>query len=121
MFRRRAPVCCDGFESLLQSAGERGLGALVVDVGGVLEFRLQSRGVAHRDVVSVARPNINAPERWLNVSQSTGLRFCPFCGVRLERLLRANTQHYQELARTHAHYSDEAQFASLAKHDEEPE
>jgi hypothetical protein len=72
--------CCVGFEGACQAAGERGI-AVVVDEGsdGKGEFFLQARAF---DLGTEPHLNLNVP---MSLAIQTGLQFCPWCGVRLQK------------------------------------
>lgn len=75
--------CCAGFEAASAAAGDRGI-AVVVDEGsgGAPEFYLQARAFA-----SGSEPDLNV-EVPMSLVIETGLRFCPWCGARLQRWYR---------------------------------
>jgi hypothetical protein len=98
-------VCCAGFQRLLDNAGERGLAVLVVANEFGMRFSLQSRGIdyEHEPEVSRRLKGINAS---FNLSRSTGMRRCPFCGRKVERMLRRAPDYFWRLSRDHLKFSD---------------
>jgi hypothetical protein len=90
--------CCDGFSNLIMAAGERGNAALAVEKRGRLYFLLQSRGVAFEDESKLRPASI---EVTINIASCTGLRFCPFCGRKLEELIQDSPDFFENLAAHH--------------------
>lgn len=93
--------CCHGFKNLIENAGHRGLAAVVLVRyrGNKLGFLLQMRSVELEDEGALG-PKHPLPVR-LTISSSTGLRYCPFCGYRLEKLLKQSPAAFEELSRKH--------------------
>jgi hypothetical protein len=91
--------CCQTFENTVASAGERGLAILVERTPDGIGFNLQSRGVAYEDIGKL-RP---VPEQdvIINVSRDVMIRYCPWCGRRLQELVQLAPELFAELARTH--------------------
>ena len=86
---------------MLESAGNSGISALVVNRSDNITFRMQSRSVSIED-----------EERFINndtplsvnfkLSFTTGIRYCPFCGTELKKLINEETkQNLLELAERH--------------------
>jgi hypothetical protein len=94
--------CCNGFQNLVASAGKRGLSALAVEVThGTIAFLLQSRGLASGDETLWKPVSIDLK---INVCSETGIRFCPFCGRKLEELSNLASEAFAEIAREHRSY-----------------
>jgi hypothetical protein len=92
--------CCPGFQNSVANAGRRGIATLVKETADGVVFVLQSRGIAFEDESKI-RPVSDAPDIKINVSCTTGLRYCPACGRRLQELVQASPQAFQELAEKH--------------------
>ena len=91
--------CCDGFRNLVSLAGERGPAILSRETStGEVVFVLQSRGVAFDDVNRLRPVPIDIK---INVDAVIGLRFCPFCGRKLEELVQDSPDLFRELAGEH--------------------
>jgi hypothetical protein len=91
--------CCDGFRNLVSLAGERGPAILARETSaGHLVFVLQSRGVAFEDISKLRPVPIDIK---INVDAVIGLRFCPFCGRKLEELVQESADLIRELAGEH--------------------
>ena len=72
--------CCAGFESAYRAGGERSIAVIVdEDAGGTAEFFLQARAF---DIGTEPDLKVNVP---MSVALQTGLRFCPWCGMRLQK------------------------------------
>jgi hypothetical protein len=105
MFGKKKKECCGGFRDLLADAGQRGLAAIVVKYGSETGFKLQSRAVAFDDKERfIAWPG--GPDVVLNLSSSTGLGFCPFCGEKLAKVVARSPDHYEALAAAHRQLDD---------------
>jgi len=63
-------------------------------------FLLQSRGIAFEDVAKL-RGNPNAADMKVNISFDIGLQYCPWCGRRLQELVEALPEAFDELAEKH--------------------
>ena len=99
-FKMNKMFCCPGFQNSIQAAGQRGLAILVHKTSSGGMFLFQSRGIALEDVGKI-RPNPSAPDMKINVSSETGLQYCPWCGRRLQELIEASPEAFEELAREH--------------------
>jgi hypothetical protein len=94
--------CCPGFRNLLSCAGERGHAILArVWHTGSIGFLLQSRDSACDDEAKLKAVSIDVK---INISAEIGLRFWPFCGRRLEELVREDPGFFINLAQVHARY-----------------
>jgi hypothetical protein len=72
--------CCIGFESAYHEAGKRSIAVLIdKNLEGEPAFFLQARAFD-----GVQEPEIRSPATMSLVIQ-TGMRFCPWCGVSLEK------------------------------------
>jgi len=88
--------CCNGLAHRIENAGERGLSILVRNTDEGIRFVLQSRGVSFPDQDKVGVMTVD-----LNVSTDFGLRFCPFCGQKLEELAQTDMAMFDGLAKAH--------------------
>jgi hypothetical protein len=94
--------CCPGFENHVKSAGNRGIGVLVEKIPEGFMFVLQSRGIAYEDErkIQPVPSDIN-----INVSSSVGMKFCPWCGYRLQELVNSSYEELTEIAEQHKKYN----------------
>jgi hypothetical protein len=83
----------------LENADARGASVVVKESAGVLFFLIQSRGVAFIDEERVLKGNIFGAS--INISTTIGIRFCPFCGTRLEGLIGRSPDLFRSLAQRH--------------------
>jgi hypothetical protein len=90
--------CCGALESYVSAAGERGIAVLVEQTGTGLMFVLQSRGVAYKDEAKLGPLGVDLQ---INIASSTGMSFCPWCGVTLADLATASPEAFAEIARQH--------------------
>ena len=90
--------CCVGFEHRVTDAGQRGIAVLVLKTTDGIKFRLQSRGIAFEDENKIHPISVNIK---INVSCECGLRFCPFCGRKLQELVKDSPEYFEELADKH--------------------
>ena len=78
--------CCDGFRNAIDQRHERGLFIYVLPPGHGderrLAFRIASRSVLRADLQSFRQSGTVMPMD-VTLSCQTGLRYCPWCGVRL--------------------------------------
>lgn len=100
IFQVDKKFCCAGFQHLVAAAGERGIACLVIDDGERIAFTLQSRGVAFDDEDNL-RAFPDAPDIKINISSESGLRFCPFCGRRLQDLIDVHPEEFRDIAEQH--------------------
>lgn len=98
--------CCPGFQHRVADAGQRGVAVLVVNTPEGISFRLQSRGIAFEDEKKIG-PMPGAPDMKINVSCEVGLQYCPFCGRRLQDLVKASPKAFEELADKHRQFYSE--------------
>ena len=100
-------LCCEGMKSLVANAGQRGMSAIVYQRGLEFRFNLQSRADSYDDelpLVQQPMPNSGSltSDGVLTLSTNMGLRFCPFCGKELQRLIKPSTkQFFEGLAQQH--------------------
>lgn len=99
-FALNKAFCCFGFQNSVSEAGRRGISLLVIKTSKGIGFRLQSRGIAFEDQDKLkAVPN--SPDIKINISSVVGLKFCPWCGRKLEELVKASPVTFEELADIH--------------------
>jgi hypothetical protein len=96
--------CCQTLYSLTTSAGYKGVAILVRNTNSHgLSFVLQTRGVSAKDEVKLK--GINADVTVL-LKGNLPLTYCPFCGKRLEDLLKEKSEFFQTLAEQHRELVD---------------
>jgi hypothetical protein len=95
--------CCYPLQNVLSGAGERGLSAVVVSSPEGLIFMLQSRGIdfGTENKLGLIPSEL---ELFVNSSASFPIKFCPFCGKRLEDLVSASLPEFQRLSEKHLPY-----------------
>lgn len=101
--------CCPGFENSVRNAGQRGIAALAKRTCDGIVFVLQSRGIAFGDESQIG-PMPGFPDIMINVSCTTGLRFCPWCGRRLQDLVEASPRVFEKLVQKHKKFLARDQF-----------
>src|SRR5438445_763482 len=94
--------CCVGFQHRIEAAGQRGIAVLVIKRPEII-FLLQSRGISFEDVSKIGTMP-GAPDIKINVCCDTGLRYCPWCGKPLQKLVKASPQAFEELAEKHKNF-----------------
>jgi len=92
--------CCSGFQHRVADAGQRGIAVLVTKTPEGIRFYLQSRGIAFDDEKKIV-PMPSAPDVKINVSCEIGLLFCPFCGRKLQDLVKMAQNEFELLAEKH--------------------
>ena len=100
--------CCDGFRNLIDNAGQRGMAALVHRTSDGFRFYFQSRAVSKADDLVLSKN----PTPWafpaqidpnITLAATITLNYCPFCGTKLQSLIRRPTKGaFEELARRHS-------------------
>ena len=90
--------CCAGFKTHIERAGERGISILVRRDSSGLAFELQSRGVGFEDQSKLRPMPIDIT---INISCSVGMRYCPWCGDPLKKMLEQNAEFFESLAEKH--------------------
>jgi hypothetical protein len=95
--------CCAGLENAVKRAGERGIAIILEKQGDRVRFLIQSRGVAKVDEEKLAEFCKSKPELdlWINISAETGLKFCPWCGTRLQDVIDSHQKEYVRLSEQH--------------------
>jgi len=103
--------CCHTFENIVQNAGNRGFAILVRRLMSVgLMFELQERAIAFADEASMFKRSSSEQSSWTMAQPSPAsatlaasgiIRFCPFCGRRLEELIAADPKFFEELEAKH--------------------
>jgi hypothetical protein len=99
-FKLNKMFCCAPLQNHVTAAGSRGLAVLVRKTPEGIRFLLQSRGVAFEDVGKL-RPMPGSPDLKINIVCDTGLQFCPWCGQRLQELVKIAPEGYDDLAEAH--------------------
>ena len=93
--------CCRGFAIMLESAGNSGISALVVNRSDNITFRMQSRSVSIEDEERFTNNDTPLSVNF-KLSFTTGIRYCPLCGTELKKLINEETkQNLLELAERH--------------------
>jgi hypothetical protein len=100
-------VLLSGIAGLIGEAGRRGMAALVHNTSNGFKFYLESRAVSKADEMRLR----NNPEPWplprtidenLTLACRTQLTYRPFCGTKLESLIRPSTRRaFEQLAQSH--------------------
>jgi hypothetical protein len=98
-------LCCDVFDWLVSSAGKAGLSIILRYVGDKNTFFLQMR-ICDADQTSKYEQlprNIGLP-RPLRVAEQQGIKYCPFCGAELSRLIESRRDDMEELVEKHKEF-----------------
>ena len=61
-------------------------------------FFIQSRGIAFEDVGKIRPIPIDIK---INVASDVGMQYCPFCGRKLQELVIASPEFFDDLAENH--------------------
>jgi hypothetical protein len=104
--------CCEGFKSLINNAGQRGVSALVMrSASGRFRFDLQSRAVTREDELLISQTQMPGSMRLHNhpaqvehvaLAANIHLNCCPFCGTKLQNLITSSTKRsFEALADEH--------------------
>gem|GEM_PF-4125807 len=108
MFGRksRKTFCCAGLRELIENAGGAGLSALAKRSGATVVVVLQARGIPYVWEHLLAEEPDTRDRIW-KISESTGMKFCPFCGARMARVVSADVERFDELADSHFKFTDD--------------
>jgi hypothetical protein len=91
-------VCCQPFENLLGNAGSAGFSVVATERGSRRFFCLQGRAV---DESMMRRLGIEGSRAHLILMTEIGIRFCPFCGVSLEKWIQGAPEVFETLIKAH--------------------
>jgi len=93
--------CCAGMQAAIENAGERGLAVLVRGNTDTVPayLCLQSRGVAFVDE-GLMLGDRERPSS-VNLSATTGVTYCPWCGRIVSELIDAHPAQYAALVERH--------------------
>jgi hypothetical protein len=86
--------CCEAFSEMIDNAGKRGLGIVPFKGLGLSYFCLQSRACDQEELASL-QPGRSGVS--LRLAEQMGIRYCPSCGVNLEKWIHKNQNHFDEL------------------------
>lgn len=93
-------LCCAPFQGLIDSAGERGLSAIVVPGPKGPQVRIQSRACDHAQQADV-RATRSTSGGLVNLLTQTGLKYCPHCGTRISKMVKRNREYFDRLVVEH--------------------
>jgi hypothetical protein len=99
-----ALLCCDRLQSSLANAGQRGIAVVVRRLPEFFIFYLQSRAVAFGEGEGLLHHRLEAR---INLVSTVGIRFCPWCGRRLDDLAETEPAVFAELAKCHQPFTPE--------------
>jgi hypothetical protein len=88
---------------VLSVAGERGLSAVVASLPEGLFMMLQSRGVNFEDKEKI-EGGTSGLSSFINLSETLAIKYCPFCGKRIEELVMSSHDEFQVLSEKHFPY-----------------
>ena len=95
-------LCCESFERLVQNAGMNGFSVVAIQSGNLIGFFLQSRSYdSNQEDKLLNLPRVSDPPRPFVLVMQTGIRFCPYCGASLERVIRERRERVAALAVAH--------------------
>ena len=95
--------CCVGLQNLIDNVGQRGISIITRKTCDGTKFSLQSRGVKFGDESKMQPPSVDV---MLNLSCSIGIRFCPFCGEELQKVVKRTPKYFEILAEFHEKFND---------------
>ena len=100
--------CCDGLKNLIGNAGQRGTAVLVYNTPQGIRFNLQSRAITREaELRFTAAPTPLPFGDHMTISANIGLNYCPFCGMRLQRLVTWRTKkQFEALAEVHKKFDE---------------
>jgi hypothetical protein len=95
--------CCDGLKNLIGNAGQRGLSVLVYQTNAGFRFNIQSRAISMEAEALLTQTPTPLPIKGnMTISANIGLNYCPFCGTKLQKLLKKSTlEKFEALAEEH--------------------
>ena len=98
--------CCYGFQNLIDSAGERGIAAVIQKKPNRLRFLLPSKGIDFADESKIkSNSDSHLEDNYrINISCTTGLQFCPFCGKKLQELIDLYSDEFEIIAQKHSKF-----------------
>lgn len=90
--------CCQSFENLLATIGQKGLSIVLKSQMGMTFFCLQGRACDSEDMAKVEGQQLGAPVK-LRLVEQIAIKHCPFCGFRLAGWIENNAEKSIELAK----------------------
>lgn len=101
MSRKKHFPCCNGMDSLVNSAGERGISVVLLHTEYGPQVRLQSRSVGVRDADALAAIESLDGSGKVSLVNQVGFQFCPFCGEKISESLSASDVYVKEMIEIH--------------------
>ena len=100
-------LCCAGFDVMLESAGGRGLSVIATEEFGHRGFRLQARACDATDIPGLVKRLSRERGEGGNIALAvqTGIRYCPFCGADLEKLINHWPEEFAALLEKHRQFA----------------
>jgi hypothetical protein len=89
-------MCCEQFQWHVEEMGKRGLSIVLKSRGDFTFFCLQSRGCDYEHAKLLEGKNLGI-DRQINVATQIAIKYCPFCGTKLEDWLFHNRTEAQKL------------------------
>ena len=109
---KRINCCCESFAAHVAEAGHRGLSIIPAKGAERHYFVLQSRGCDYADIQQLRdlpRSPMNdvshAP--LINLISEIGISFCPWCGSNLRRVIDAEIDAVQDMAKGYCYLTVE--------------
>lgn len=103
-------ACCIALESLMKGVAGRGISVLVRKHRNGFQLRLQFRSLSLIDMRLLRKNPIPINNSFdVSIGGSIVIRFCPFCGTDLERLIESDYDKFNTLAQNHQ-YADHSDF-----------
>ena len=97
--------CCNLFQSAVQDAGKKGISIIAHNEEGFKFFCLQARACDsdQEKNLSESLPH-NVHPRFLRIVEQVAVKFCPFCGCKLERTIKGDQDAFDLLAKHHENF-----------------
>src|SRR5947209_4604176 len=87
--------CCRPMDTAIEEAGRKGISVIAHNQDGIRFFCIQGRACDYADEEKLkglrGRPEI---PRFLRVVSQWAIRFCPFCGMKLDSEIMKNLEHF---------------------------
>jgi hypothetical protein len=86
-------LCCDALTEMLENAGKRGLSVVPLHWDDIFYFCIQARACNYEDEKDLIKIRTENSLK-INMSFQTGIKYCPFCGMKLANWIEENKQNF---------------------------